>query len=159
MDVGCGTGQLLESLAKRNPTLRLFGADQSLEMLAVARERLQGAATLVEGSADRLPFPDASFDGVVSTSVFHYIPEPEAALAEWRRVLRPGGSVVVTDWCRDYLTISLFDVEQRLTSDTHVRAYTSAELVALFRSAGLGNVTVDRYRISAFWGLMTARSG
>ncbi|MBI1907413.1 MAG: methyltransferase domain-containing protein, partial [Rhodocyclales bacterium] len=103
LDVGCGTGALLHQLARSYPQARLAGVDPMPEMLAIARSRLPPGVALREGWADRLPCADASFDVVVSCNMFHYIRKPIAALHEMGRVLRPGGELVITDWCDDYL--------------------------------------------------------
>jgi ArsR family transcriptional regulator len=99
LDVGTGTGRLLELLGPRATTA--LGIDASRDMLALARSRL-GRAGLAHCSvrlADmyRLPLPDGSFDLVVLQMVLHYAEDPAAALAEAARVLRPGGCLIVTD--------------------------------------------------------------
>ncbi len=71
LDVGCGTGVLLEALSAAVPTAQLSGADPSLEMLEVARKRLDEAVLLKQTHAESLPFSDASFDVVVSMNAFH----------------------------------------------------------------------------------------
>lgn len=61
-------------------------------------------------------------------SVFHYLPEPLQALAEWRRILRPGGRLVLIDWCRDFATIRALDFVLRRFDRAHGRAWGVAEL-------------------------------
>jgi SAM-dependent methyltransferase len=75
------------------------GIDPSDAMLASARQRCagRGNVTLLEGSADALPLPDAGLDGAVSLQVFEYVADIPAALAELARVLRPGGRLVIGD--------------------------------------------------------------
>jgi ubiquinone/menaquinone biosynthesis C-methylase UbiE len=103
LDVGCGTGTLLIEAAKRvGPGGSAQGIDRSAEMLAHARGKAaaQGvSAKFVEESSDRLPFPDASFDAVFCTLMLHHLPAPMqmATIAEMRRVLRPGGRMVIVD--------------------------------------------------------------
>jgi SAM-dependent methyltransferase len=93
LDVGCGTGQLAARLARALAGSRVVGCDFSRGMLAQARAR--GAAAWVRGDAQRLPFPDATFGALVSTEAFHWFPDPEAALAEFHRVLAPRGRLLV----------------------------------------------------------------
>src|SRR5207247_2407714 len=80
LDVGCGTGTLLIEAAKRvGPSGSTHGLDRSAEMIAHARRKAaaQGvAANFVEGSADRLGFPDASFEVVFCTLMLHHLPAP-----------------------------------------------------------------------------------
>ena len=156
LDIGCGTGALLGAVAAASPGVALTGADPSPEMLAVARQRLGAAATLECAPAERLPFADGAFDIVVSTSALHFFRRPDAALAEAGRVLAPGGRIVVTDWCRDYLTIRLLDLYLRVFNRAHWRAYSAAECRRLLADAGFEAIAIERYKISPLWGMMTA---
>ena len=156
LDVGCGTGYLLRTLLDHVPGLILHGVELCPEMASVARERLPNDVVLQTGSADALPFPAASFDMVVSTSAFHYFPDPTTALAEMMRVLRPGGRVVITDWCYDYWTCQACDWFLRHMRRRHHRTYRSVECRDLLQAAGFADAKVEIYRITWFWGLMTA---
>ncbi len=158
LDVGCGTGQLLAALHNRPSSMELLGIDPSRAMLRVARSRLGDALPLVGARAENLPFRDATFDWVVSTSVFHYIREPRAALGEFHRLLKPTGSLVITDWCDDYLACKVWNLFLRAFSRSHFRTYTRNQCERLLRESSFGPVLVDRYRISRIWGLMTARA-
>ncbi len=99
LDIGCGTGGLLERLAPRME--EGLGVDASRDMLALARTRLaeRGLSHVAVRQADmyRLPIGDAAFDAVTLQMVLHYAEDPAAALAEAARVLRPGGVLVVID--------------------------------------------------------------
>lgn len=158
LDVGCGTGQLLAALQNRMASAHLAGVDPSSEMLAVARSRLANDLPLVAARAESLPFLDASFDWIVSTSVFHYFREPQAALREFHRLLKPTGSLVITDWCDDYLACKICDALLRVFSRSHFRTYTCGQFDHLLREASFEPLRIDRYRISRIWGLMTVRA-
>ena len=93
LDVGCGTGLFLPSLAERAQLV--VGVDLSAEMLRGVRERA-GAAELVQADADHLPFPDRSFDAVVAITLLQNMPDPERTVRELARVMRPGGTLIVT---------------------------------------------------------------
>ena len=114
LDVGCGTGTLLIEAAKRiGPSGSTNGVDRSAQMLAHARRKAaaQGVtANFVEGSADRLAFPHASFDVVFGTLMLHHLPAPMqmATIAEMRRVLRPGGRIIIVDMQRPRKMSALF---------------------------------------------------
>lgn len=155
LDVGCGTGQLLESIRRRAPCARLHGVDLSRAMLDRAHERLPGAC-LVQARAESLPWPDGSFDVVVSTSVFHFIRHPLAALREMQRVLRPGGRLTISDWCRDYMTCRLLDFWLGRFDAAHQKTYNARELTAMLSATGWLSPHVERYRLTPFWGFMTA---
>ncbi len=156
LDVGCGTGALLRELARSHPAALLAGVDPVPEMLAVARRRLPPEVELLEGCAERLPFAAGRFDVIVSCNMFHYLRQPGAALAEMARVLRPGGRLVITDWCDDYLACRICDVYLRLFDRAHFRMYGRRECARLLREQGYADVQVDRYKINWLWGLMTA---
>jgi len=91
LDIGCGTGQLLQQLAQRYPQAKLTGLDLAPNMLQQAAERLGNGAELLQGDAERLPGKDNSFDLVVSTSTFQWLEECATCFGEVRRVLEPGG--------------------------------------------------------------------
>lgn len=156
LDIGCGTGAFLHAVSARHPDMEIAGVDVSPDMLAIARRRLPEDAMLQVASADALPFPDASFDIVVTTNAFHFFRAPDAALREISRVLRPGGAVVVTDWCDDYLTCRVCDRLLRVFTAAHHRVYGSAECRGLLERQGFDAVAVEPYKISWLWGLMTA---
>lgn len=93
LDVGTGTGLVLRAAHRLDPALRLIGLDRSPGMLALARTALPDAV-LVRADAADVPLPDASVDAVTCVTVLHLLPDPIAAMAEWRRVLRPRGRVL-----------------------------------------------------------------
>jgi SAM-dependent methyltransferase len=94
LDAGCGTGRHTAELVRLGH--RVIGVDASPEMLAVARARLPGADLRV-GELTRLPMADASVDIVVCALALVHVPDLGAALAEFRRVLRAGGHLVISD--------------------------------------------------------------
>ena len=106
LDLGSGPGILACELAVEvGPTGKVAAVDVSAEMNAIAARRVDEAGLgerieVVLGDAAELAFPNACFDAVVSTQVLEYIEDVDRALRELRRVLRPGGRLVVldTDW-------------------------------------------------------------
>jgi ubiquinone/menaquinone biosynthesis C-methylase UbiE len=100
LDIGTGTGRILEVLAGQAE--HALGIDQSREMLAIARVKLERAglenARVRLGDMYQLALPDASFDAVVIHQVLHYADRPAAVIAEAARVLRPGGILVIVDF-------------------------------------------------------------
>jgi ubiquinone/menaquinone biosynthesis C-methylase UbiE len=156
LDVGCGTGELLRRLRAKYPDAVLAGLDPVPEMLAVARGKLNGREDLRIGYADSLPWGPGSFDVVVSCNMFHYITHPAQALREMARVLRPGGLLVLTDWCDDYLACHVCNLYLRLTNRAFYKTYREAECLDLLADAGFSDVKLERYKINWLWGLMTA---
>ena len=98
LDAGCGTGFLSFELAARGH--RVTGVDFAPAMIAEARRKATERSLAVrfeEADAEQLPFGPASFDLVISRHVLWTLPHPQAAIDEWKRVLRPGGRLVIVD--------------------------------------------------------------
>ncbi len=91
LDIGCGTGQLLSSLGRRYPHSRLYGLDLAYNMTRCSAERLGSGATLINGDAEQLPFREAAFDLVVSSSTLQWIEDLDRFFRQCHRVVRPGG--------------------------------------------------------------------
>jgi demethylmenaquinone methyltransferase/2-methoxy-6-polyprenyl-1,4-benzoquinol methylase len=92
LDVSTGTGAVARDLiAEKGCTV--VGLDQSPEMLAEARRRLPDDVKLIEGRAEQLPFPDATFDALTFTYLLRYVDDPATTLRELTRVVRPGGTI------------------------------------------------------------------
>ena len=158
LDVACGSGEVLQTLRRTYPSAGAVGIDISLEMLRVAKEKTVPDVPFTSGSAVALPFPSETFDVVVSTSAFHYWHDPLPSLKELLRVLKPGGRLVITDWCDDYLACRICDLYLRLFSASHFKTYGKEELGRLLTAAHFEDVLVERYKISWLWGMMTAQA-
>lgn len=155
LDVGCGTGIVLEAVAGRVPDATLVGADLSFEMLQAARRRA-AAAPLVNADAASLPIAGASCDVVVSASSLHFWSDPGRSVSEIARVLRPGGLLVLTDWCSDFLATRVIDGWLRWTRRaSYHRVFGSAGCAELLSAAGFRVEAVDRYHVGVIWGMMT----
>jgi len=102
LDVGCGSGSMSRLIARSFPEVEVVGADVREQYLdyARARAREEGIRNLTfeRGDVFALPFPEASFDLVWSKYLLQWLREPKAALAEFKRVARPGGHVVSCDY-------------------------------------------------------------
>src|SRR5437870_7361753 len=103
LDVGCGTGELAQrARARTGPTGVVRGIDPSADTIAVARDKSTRMGLGIEyrvAAIEALPFPDASFDVVLSSLMMHHLPEDlkVSGLREVRRVLKPGGRVLILD--------------------------------------------------------------
>lgn len=96
LDVGCGTGYLIELLQKQRAA-DYYGLDLSPEMLKRAAAKLGDTVALTEGAAGALPYEDETFDVVTCIQSFHHYPYPEKAMAEVHRVLKPNGLYLLSD--------------------------------------------------------------
>lgn len=102
LDVATGTAAVAIELVRRTGC-SVVGVDQSPEMLASGRERVEAAGLagrirLLEGSAEQLPLPDGSFDGLTFTYLLRYVADPAATLAELARVVRQGGTIAALEF-------------------------------------------------------------
>ena len=148
LDVACGTGRFLGALKSAWPRLPSTGLDLSAPYLAEARRHLarRGWLDFVEGNAEALPFPDASFDAVTCIYLFHELPEKARAraAAELVRVTRPGGRVILVDSLQtgdvpDF--DGLLEFFPAAFHEPYYAAYTRADLPALFGGARLVSTT------------------
>lgn len=154
LDIGCGTGRLMERLAHAG--LVVVGADADRAMLRSARQRLTGharGARLVGATAEALPLADGAVDGIVAASLLGCVAQPQALFREARRTLRPGGHFVATFTNRVSRLLRLnYRLPRRWRtsvpsreSDGAFTLYDRAEAGALLRAAGFDIVTLRFY--------------
>lgn len=133
LDIGTGTGALLERVASRVEAA--IGIDASRSMLALARTRLAkpwlGHCAVRLGDMYRLPLPDAAFDVVVMQMVLHYAEDLDGALAEARRVLKQGGRLVIVDLAKHYDEASFHRLAHRWSG------FTDTVMIHLLARMGL----------------------
>lgn len=148
LDIACGSGWLVFEAARRLPKRKgalACGCDLSEGMLhqGPAGGLSDDRVRFMAASAQRLPFKNRSFDAVMCTAAFHHFPEPDRALLEFKRVLRPGGIVLICDTCRDQsIGIWVWDRLHRWFEKGHVKYYRRDELRALLRDAGFKDIIV-----------------
>lgn len=139
LDVACGPGIISCFFAKRSRHVR--GLDFVPAMLERARryQQEQGVANVSweQGSSTELPFAAEAFDCVVTRFSFHHFLEPAAALAEMKRVAKPGGTVVVCDVIPGEEVQERFNEWEILRDPSHTRALTQAEFEMLGEAGGL----------------------
>lgn len=146
LDAGCGDGGLACAAASRGADVTGIDADQA--MLAAARSRAARAglcATFFQGRIEELPFPAASFDVVIATTVLCFVADAAGAVREMARVLRPGGQLVIGELGRWSMWSAIRRIRGWLGSRTwkSARFHSARELRALVEDAGL-SVTVTR---------------
>ena len=141
LDVGCGTGAVLELLNGEYPNKRLVGLDLTPGMIDVARAKQLDNVRFVVGDAEALPFGSQSFDAVLCSNSFHHYPHPEKFFSEAARVLRPGGRLILRDYTsNDFVVWLMNNIElplARLIGHGDVRISKASELRALAEGAGL----------------------
>jgi SAM-dependent methyltransferase len=149
LDVGCGTGSLVRTVVAMGPRFRIVGIDSAQPFIDYARAQLNDPRISFDcANALDLPYPPASFDYTVSLLVLMFIPEPEKAAAEMRRVTRPGGTVAACTWDRDGLEMTSVFWEEavRLDPDAEARSQRPrhsnrpGQLAQLWHTTGLRHV-------------------
>ena len=156
LDVGCGTGSLIQVLTESTRAAEIVGIDLARAFIQYARARFRDSRhEFVLGNAANLPYPDTSFDCSLSHLVFQLIPQVEQAAAEMRRVTRPGGIVAASGWDGMGLEMAavLWEEARRLDSDAGGGAGKKrsccgeGQLAALWRATGLVDVKETPLRI------------
>lgn len=170
LDVGTGTARIPIEIARRERNAELRAVDLSPHMIARAREVISAA-----GLSDRihceivdakgLPFPDASFEAVISNTIVHHIPEPRQALEEMARLVAPRGTLFIRDLARpeDETTLDLLvqtyagnesPRARQLFADSLRAALTLGEVRAILHAIGLpvesASMTSDRHWTIAY---------
>jgi ubiquinone/menaquinone biosynthesis C-methylase UbiE len=160
LDVACGTGLLLSRLLDRLPGAEAYGVDGSEDMLAQARtamkvlphvhlERVQ----VGEGPTAGLPFAQETFELITCTNALHDLPEPVGTLSGLRRLLSPGGQLVVEDFARRERPFpwTAFEWLLHRIEGSPVHAYTLAEAQSLCQQAGLSLARGKAFKVDWFW--------
>ncbi len=146
LDVGCGTGELLNEIEKIYPQSSCIGVDISEEMLHKANDKNKNIKYLV-ADVHNLPFDDNTFDFVLNTISFHHYVSPQSALNEMIRVLKPGGYIYILDSVKDPRFISFMPwywdrVDSKICYSKHL---FTKEFYALFNNTDVEDVHFKKY--------------
>jgi ubiquinone/menaquinone biosynthesis C-methylase UbiE len=134
LDIGCGTGYLLQSLARRcSPTVEFVGIDPAPAMVRKATSSLDSRSHLSIGVAERLPYFDNTFDLVVTTTSFDHWSNQPQGLRECARVLVPGGILVLVDQFSFWLAPTMVGTRR-------AKARTKKRCTSMLTEAGLRSV-------------------
>jgi ubiquinone/menaquinone biosynthesis C-methylase UbiE len=141
LDVGCGTGKFSLKLHSYNSNMRIHGVDLSDDMITKAKAKVKdNSIEFRTGDVENLPYDDNSFDVVTCSHSFHHYPNQKRALAEMRRVLKPGGKAMIVDGSRDNLwgniIFGIVEIVER-----EVYHIFEKELREMLQSVGFTNIT------------------
>lgn len=159
LDVGCGTGLLLEQLARLCPSAELYGIDASPDMLAQARQRLHGHPTvhlqcqrLIGDRGDVLPYPSMFFDLITCTNVLHYLQHPLGVLKSFKATLVGQGQLVLEDYVLRGFPFpwNWFERVIRLYDPEHQALFSSQEAQHLCQQAGLRVAMAQTFPLDLF---------
>lgn len=176
LDVGSGTGALAAAIASAAPSGRIVGIDPAASYVAFAQAtRAKERISFEVGDAQQMRFEDGTFDRTLSLLVLNFIPDPQKAVREMKRVTRRGGVVAAAVW--DYregmemlrvfwdAAIGLRPGDDK-ADERHMPFSGRGELAALWRSQGLRDVTEEELTIETpfgsfadFWGPFTEKQG
>jgi SAM-dependent methyltransferase len=157
LDVGCGSGLLTVALADRLGASAVAAADPAESLLAACAARVPGA-DVRRAPAEELPWPDESFDAALAQLVLNFVPTADAAVAEMRRVVAPGGIVASCTW--DYaggmrMLRTFWDAAAELDSqapdEQRMRYCTEDELAWLWGSAALDDVATGQLDVEVHY--------
>lgn len=141
LDIGCGTGILLDQLSKTMNNLKLYGLDISSEMVKVAMSKLGDKAIITQGTADALPYPDKFFNCVTCATSFHHYQNPEKSIREMFRVLIPSGKLIILDPCIDgYLRKQICSVLNKISKERDTNLFEKQQMAKMFENAGFENI-------------------
>lgn len=159
LDVGCGTGALLEQLLKvhSGSSNQFFGLDLSNKMLEMAEARLLGKATLVQGDAERLPFMDSSFDTVLCCDSFHHYPNPQQAILEFYRVIKPNGRLLISDYWKPFPIRQMINLFLPYSNDGDVKIYSQKEIMMFLETVHFDITSYEHTNSSSY--IVIAKKG
>jgi ubiquinone/menaquinone biosynthesis C-methylase UbiE len=158
LDLGTGTARIPILIAQKSAQINIIGIDLSENMLKIGRENINSAGLnhqikLEKVDAKNLPYLDTQFDGVISNSIIHHLPDPLPCLKEIKRVLKPKGGFFLRDLLRpenptiwDNLVkqyaADCNEHQRQLFRDSLQAAFTLKEVEQMIQQAGLEGVKV-----------------
>lgn len=164
LDLACGTGTLAILIKQCIPTVNVTAVDCDETILSIAERkanRVQVAVQFDQAFAEKLPYPDASFDRVVSSLFFHHLTwdNKKSTASEIYRVLKPQGELHVADWgqASNWLMRGLFIPVQLVDGFKNTQDNVSGKLVGLFEQAGFAKVE-QQQSFNTIFGTMTLYS-
>ena len=155
-----GRPLLAKARLERHPRQNITGVDISPVMLEVAKKKLQAYSQikLYNASVSALPLDYRSFDLVICANAFHYFENPQLALSKMKRVVKPNGTTIILDWCRDYPMLQLWHYLFKFIDPAYRQCYTQRELEQLLADTGFDVVKVAKMRFGFIWELMVISS-
>jgi ubiquinone/menaquinone biosynthesis C-methylase UbiE len=146
LDVGCGTGILLQQLRQLGEGLNLHGMDIAPEMVKVARAKFGKSVELRQGSANSLPYDDNTFDYVTCATSFHHYPNPDNSLREMFRVLKLGGKLVLLDpFTNGFLRKVICEILGTLFNEKGINLFTKGQMYQMFQKAEFKQIEQKTY--------------
>ena len=148
LDVGCGTGPMIELLTKKYPNKHYTGLDLTPKMIEVANAKNLPNTQFVVGDSENLPFEPESFDAVICANSFHHYPNPQKFFDGVYRVLKPNGRLILRDYTTNLVMLWLINhIELKLANllgHGDVCIYLPAKIKAMCEASGLKVVKLKK---------------
>ena len=150
LDCGCGTGPMVSLLYEKDPSKHYTGIDITPRMIEVGRAKNLEGVDWVVGDCEQLPFADNSFDAVICANSFHHYPNPQEFFHSVKRVLRPGGRLILRDYTASKPVLWLMNHTEmplaNLIGHGDVAAYSLDKILEFCGIAGLKVEKLERGR-------------
>ena len=143
LDIGCGEGEMLSIIQREyGDRFELSGVDLSGKAIGCAEEKLAGKAVFKKADVEELPFDDAYADIVLCMHSFHHYPNPQKALSEMNRVIKPGGRVMLVENHHNFFMRHLRNIYYIVFRHPcgDIKVYTMDEITELMKNAGFSKV-------------------
>lgn len=140
LDLACGTGWAVRYAASvANGQGKFYGVDNSSKMIKEAEASSANSRNVCfrKSNVEKLPFDDEFFDFIISSNAFHHFANPEKALREARRVLKPKGRIYILDTTADNFFMRTLDRFSRRFESAHVKIYSTREFRTFYEKVGL----------------------
>ena len=161
LDAGCGAGHTALALAARAGLVCACDFTRAMldQVEALANERGVNNLALQQADVEQLPYPAASFDIVATRYSAHHWHHPQRALAEFRRVIKPGGVLVISDIMasEEFAQDTFLQSIELLRDPSHVRDFRASEWLEMLRAAGFVAEALERFALSLHFATWTQR--
>src|SRR3989338_6478490 len=160
LDAGCCAGSLLVAIRQKfRHRGKILGFDITPAMLDLAeyklsKDRFNKTLELELAHCENFSAKDKSVDVFISSSVLHHLPHPDKAIAEFHRVLKKGGRLILVDFCTDYPTTFLFDKIARLFHKAHHKAYGTASVEDMLKKHKFTITAFKTWKATSVFGVM-----
>ena len=148
LDCGCGTGPMISLLYEEDASKHYTGIDITPRMIEVAKAKGLSGVSWVVGDCEDLPFEDNSFDAVICSNSFHHYPNPQKFFDSVKRVLRPGGRLILQDYTAPGPVLWLMNHTEmplaNLVGHGDVGAYSLDQVREICRRSGLNVEKLER---------------
>lgn len=149
LDVACGIGDLLKRL-KEKSLIDIYGVDISSKMVEESRKNLNGNNNIKVGNVESIPFDNEMFDSVITTAAFHHFQNPIEAIKDIKRVLKPGGRIIIYDFTLPIVVRQMVNPFIKLSPEGDVKFYSLKEIKEMFTNEGFESIEASKLSSFAY---------